>query len=141
MYIAAGKSEGAQLVTGGGRPPGLTKGWFVEPTLFANVSNTMRIAREEIFGPVLSVIPYDDVDDAIAIANDSEYGLAGSVYTTDRALGEHIARRVRTGQMFINGAGVCAAQPFGGFKQSGIGREGNIEGIQPYLETKVIQGA
>ena len=141
MYIAAGKSEGAQLVTGGGRPPGLTKGWFVEPTLFANVSNTMRIAHEEIFGPVLSVIPYDDVDDAIAIANDSEYGLAGSVYTTDHALGEHIARRVRTGQMFINGAGVCTAQPFGGFKQSGIGREGNIEGIQPYLETKVIQGA
>ncbi|BCP14147.1 aldehyde dehydrogenase [Mycobacterium paraintracellulare] len=140
MYIAAGKAEDAQLVTGGGRPAGLEKGWFIQPTLFANVSNTMRIAREEIFGPVLSVIPYDDVDHAIAIANDSDYGLAGSVYTTDPALGEHIARRVRTGQVFVNATGVCTAQPFGGFKQSGLGREGNIEGIQPYLETKVIQG-
>jgi aldehyde dehydrogenase (NAD+) len=140
MYIAAGKAEGAQLVTGGGRPPGLEKGWYIEPTLFANVSNTMRIAREEIFGPVLSVIPYEDTEEASAIANDSDYGLAGAVYTTDSTLGEHIARRVRTGQIFVNNTGVCTAQPFGGFKQSGIGREGGIEGIAPYLETKMIQG-
>jgi acyl-CoA reductase-like NAD-dependent aldehyde dehydrogenase len=140
MYIAAGKSEGARLVTGGGRPKGLEKGWYVEPTLFAEVSNTMRIAREEIFGPVLSVIPYEDIDEAIAIANDSDYGLSGSVYTTDLALGERIARRVRTGQIFVNTSSICTNHAFGGFKQSGLGREGGVEGLEPYLETKFIQG-
>jgi acyl-CoA reductase-like NAD-dependent aldehyde dehydrogenase len=140
MYIAAGKSEGARLVTGGGRPKGLEKGWYVEPTLFAEVSNTMRIAREEIFGPVLSVIPYEDIDKAIAIANDSDYGLSGSVYTTDLALGERIARHIRTGQIFVNTSSICTNHAFGGFKQSGLGREGGVEGLEPYLETKFIQG-
>lgn len=139
-YIAAGLAEGATLVTGGGRPDGIGTGWYVEPTLFAHADNTMRIAREEIFGPVLTVIPYDDVEHAIAIANDSDYGLSGAVYTDDPALGEYVARRVRTGQMFVNDASMCVTQPFGGFKQSGLGREGGVEGIAPYLETKMIQG-
>ncbi|ODU06886.1 MAG: aldehyde dehydrogenase [Pseudonocardia sp. SCN 72-86] len=139
-YIAVGKEEGARIVTGGGRPAHLDKGWFVEPTLFAGATNDMRIAREEIFGPVLTVIPYDTVDDAVAIANDSDYGLSGSVYTTDLALGESVARRVRTGQMYVNNSSMCVVQPFDGFKQSGLGREGGPEGIAPYFETKMIQG-
>ena len=139
-YITAGQAEGAKLVTGGGRPAGLDKGWFVEPTLFAEVDRSMRIAQEEIFGPVISVIPYNDIDDAVAIANDSQYGLSGAVYTADVALGEQIARRVRTGQIYVNDWNMCVVQPFGGFKQSGLGREGGVEGIQPYFETKMIQG-
>jgi aldehyde dehydrogenase (NAD+) len=140
MYITSGKAEGAKLVTGGCRPKGLDKGWYIEPTLFAEVSNDMRIAREEIFGPVLSVIPYEDTDHAIAIANDSEYGLSGAVYSADPELGEYIARRIRTGQVFVNSTGICTAHAFGGFKQSGLGREGGVDGIEPYLETKLIQG-
>jgi aldehyde dehydrogenase (NAD+) len=139
-YIAIGREEGATLAFGGGRPAHLDRGWFVEPTLFANVDNSMRIAREEIFGPVLCIIPFDDVDDAVAIANDSDYGLSGAVFARDRELGEQIARRVRTGQISVNSWGMCVVQPFGGFKQSGLGREGNVEGLTPYLETKVIQG-
>ncbi|MEV5848554.1 aldehyde dehydrogenase [Streptomyces sp. NPDC051985] len=139
-YIAVGKAEGARVVVGGGRPTGLKTGWFVEPTLFAHATNAMRIAREEIFGPVLTVIPYDGVDDAIRIANDSDYGLSGSVYTSDPELGERVARRVRTGQIYVNESTQTYTQPFGGFKQSGIGREGGVEGIQPYLETKLIHG-
>jgi aldehyde dehydrogenase (NAD+) len=139
-YIASGLTEGAKLVTGGGRPQGLDRGWFVEPTLFAEVGNSMRIAQEEIFGPVISVIPYDGIEDAISIANDSQYGLSGAVYTADKALGEHVARRVRTGQIYVNDWNMCVVQPFGGFKQSGLGREGGVEGIQPYFETKMIQG-
>ena len=139
-YIRAGIDEGATLVTGGGRPKGIDKGWYVEPTLFANARNDMRIAQEEIFGPVLTVIPYDDVEHAIAMANDSQYGLSGAVYTDDAELGEPVARRVRTGQIFVNDASMCVTQPFGGFKQSGLGREGGVEGIEPYLETKMIQG-
>lgn len=139
-YIEIGKAEGAKIVAGGRRPAHLEKGWYIEPTLFADATNEMRIAREEIFGPVLTVIPYNGVDDAIAIANDSDYGLSGSVYADDLGRAEYIARRVRTGQMFVNDSGVCLSQPFGGFKQSGIGREGGIEGIEPYLETKMIQG-
>ena len=100
----------------------------------------MRIAQEEIFGPVLCVIPFDDVDDAVRIANDSPYGLSGAVYASDAELGESIARRVRTGQISVNSWSMCVVQPFGGFKQSGLGREGNVEGLSPYLETKVIQG-
>jgi acyl-CoA reductase-like NAD-dependent aldehyde dehydrogenase len=137
-YIAAGRAEGARVVTGGGRPAGLDTGWYVEPTLFDHVDNSMRIAREEIFGPVIVVIPYTDIDDAVAIANDSDYGLSGAVYTRDLDLGRRIARRVRTGQIFINSAGVCTAQPFGGFKQSGVGREGGLEGLVAFLETKLI---
>ncbi|WP_029429788.1 aldehyde dehydrogenase [Blastococcus sp. URHD0036] len=139
-YIRTGIEEGARLVTGGGRPEGLERGWYVQPTLFADVDNSMRIAQEEIFGPVLVVIPYDTVDDAVRIANDSPYGLSGAVFTADPALGEAVARRVRTGQIYVNDWGMCVTQPFGGFKQSGLGREGGIEGIGAFLETKVIQG-
>ncbi|WP_037164013.1 aldehyde dehydrogenase [Rhodococcoides fascians] len=140
-YIEVGKAEGARLVTGGGRPAGLDKGWYVEPTLFADVTNDMRIAQEEIFGPVVVVIPFDDVEEAIAIANDSDYGLSGAVYAEDAALAESIARRVRTGQISINGWDMCVTQPFGGYKQSGLGREGNVEGLSSFLETKLIQFA
>lgn len=140
-YVRIGREEGARLVAGGGRPAGLDRGWYVEPTLFADVRNDMRIAREEIFGPVLCIIPFDSVDEAVDIANDSEYGLSGAVYAADTALAERIARSVRTGQIAINSWQMCVVQPFGGYKQSGLGREGNVEGLSAYLETKLIQHA
>jgi aldehyde dehydrogenase (NAD+) len=139
-YFALGVAEGASLVTGGGRPAGLTRGWFVEPTLFANVENSMRIAQEEIFGPVLCLIPFDGIDDAVRIANDSIYGLSGAVYARDLELAERIARRIRTGQIYVNSWGMCVTEPFGGFKQSGLGREGGNEGLAAYLELKLIEG-
>jgi betaine-aldehyde dehydrogenase len=137
-YIAKGRDEGARVVTGGGRPAGLEKGWYVEPTIFADVDNRMTIAQEEIFGPVLAVIPYDDVDDAVRIANDSDYGLSGSVWTGDPQTGVDVARRVRTGTYGVNGMGMDFSSPFGGFKQSGIGRELGPEGLAEYLESKTI---
>jgi acyl-CoA reductase-like NAD-dependent aldehyde dehydrogenase len=137
-YIAAGKEEGARLVVGGGRPDETPSGWYVEPTLFADVDNSMRIAREEIFGPVLTVIPVNDIEEAIAVANDSPYGLSGAVYTADPELGGRVARAVRTGQMCVNTWDACVLQPFGGYKQSGLGREGNLDGLSAFLETKVI---
>ena len=139
-YVKLGVDEGAALVTGGGRPAGLDRGWYVEPTLFAHVDNAMRIAQEEIFGPVLCVVPFDDTDDAIQIANDSPNGLSGAVYADDLELAERIARRVRTGQFYVNSWGMCVVEPFGGFKQSGLGREGGAEGLGAYLETKLIDG-
>jgi aldehyde dehydrogenase (NAD+) len=138
-YIALGQEEGARVVVGGsGRPPGLDTGWYVQPTVFADVDNSMRIAREEIFGPVLAVIPYDDVDDAVAIANDSDYGLAGSVWTSDESLGFDIARRVRAGTYGINQYTMDFVAPFGGFKASGLGREFGAEGLEHYIEFKTI---
>jgi aldehyde dehydrogenase (NAD+) len=137
-YIAKGREEGARVVVGGGRPAGFDKGWYVEPTLFADVDNKMTIAQEEIFGPVLSVIPYDSVDDAVNIANDSNYGLSGSVWTSDPQSGVEIARRVRTGTYGVNGMGMDFASPFGGFKQSGVGRELGPEGLEAFLEFKTI---
>ncbi len=137
-YIVAGQEEGAEVVVGGGRPAGLDTGWYVEPTLFAKVTNDMRIAQEEIFGPVLAAIPYDDVDDAVAIANDSTYGLSGSVWTADADKGLAIARRVRTGNFNINGFMIEPCAPFGGFKESGMGREAGPEGLAAYLEDKAI---
>ena len=137
-YIVQGQEEGAELVIGGGRPAGQDTGWYVEPTLFAKVTNDMRIAQEEIFGPVLAAIAFDDVDDAVAIANDTTYGLSGSVWTTDAEVGLDVARRVRTGNMNINGFMIEPCAPFGGFKESGVGREGGPEGLAAYLEDKAI---
>jgi betaine-aldehyde dehydrogenase len=137
-YIAKGREEGARVVVGGGRPSDFDKGWFVEPTVFADVDNKMTIAQEEIFGPVLAVIPYDSPDDAVRIANDSDYGLAGSVWTSDVEAGFEIAKRVRTGTYGVNGSSMNFAAPFGGFKQSGIGRELGPEGLEEYLELKGI---
>jgi aldehyde dehydrogenase (NAD+) len=138
-YIAVGQEEGARVVVGGnGLPAGTERGWYVQPTLFANAQNDMRIAREEIFGPVISVIPYNDVEDAVRIANDSEYGLAGSVWTSDIEQGMDIARRVRAGTYGVNQYTMDFVAPFGGYKASGIGREFGKEGLEHYLELKSI---
>lgn len=137
-YIEIGRQEGAKVVVGGGRPEELSRGWFVEPTLFTGVESSMRIAQEEIFGPVLAVLAYDDEDEAITIANDSTYGLSGAVYTSDLAHGVEIARRIRTGTVELNGSPVGSQAPSGGFKSSGIGRERGLEGFDPYLEIKSI---
>lgn len=142
-YIAAGQSEGARLVLGGAAmPDGLESGWYVRPTLFSDASNDMRIAREEIFGPVLTVIPYRDEDEAIRIANDSEYGLAGSVFTTDIDRGYGVAARVRSGTFGVNeGYIMDPAAPFGGVKNSGYGRELGTEGIDSYTVSQSISTA
>ena len=138
-YIAVGQEEGARVVVGGtGLPAGIDRGWYVQPTVFADANNQMRIAREEIFGPVIAVIAYDDVDDAVRIANDSDYGLAGSVWTADLELGLDIARRVRTGTYAVNQYSMDFMAPFGGFKASGIGREFGKEGLEHYVEMKSI---
>ncbi|MET0885561.1 MAG: aldehyde dehydrogenase [Mycetocola sp.] len=137
-FINRGRASGAQLVTGGQRPVGLECGYFVEPTLFANATNDMEISQQEIFGPVATVIPYDDIDDAIAIANDSDYGLSGAVFTNDTDAAYRIARRVRTGGVTQNGRDLDTRNPFGGFKKSGVGREGGPEGFEEYLEKKSI---
>jgi betaine-aldehyde dehydrogenase len=136
-YIGIGKSE-AKLATGGGRPRGLTRGFFIEPTLFGNVDNSSTIAREEIFGPVVSVIPADSEDQALAIANDSPYGLNASIFTNDVDRAYRFARELMAGTVGHNGLRGDTTIAFGGFKESGIGREGGIEGLMPYLETKTI---
>ena len=140
-YITLGRQEGARVVTGGETlplPPELAGGWFVPPTLLADVDNGMRVAQEEIFGPVVVVIAYDDVDDAVRIANDSVYGLSGSVWSADDGRAVEVARRVRTGMVSINGRPQAYGAPFGGYKQSGIGREMGPEGFAAFLETKSI---
>jgi aldehyde dehydrogenase (NAD+) len=138
-YIEKGKEEGAKLVLGGGRPAHLPKGWYVEPTLFVDVDNSMTIAQEEIFGPVLCVIPYEDDDDALRIANDSSYGLSGGVYSRSEERATALARRVRTGSIGINGGTWYGADsPYGGYKASGIGRQNGVEGFEQYLETKAV---
>lgn len=138
-YIDLGIQEGATLALGGpGMPDGISHGAFVRPTLFANVDNRMRIAREEIFGPVVCVIPYSDTADAVRIANDSEYGLSGGIWTPNKEEGLAVARRIRTGGILMNGALLDFGTPFGGYKQSGIGREFGTEGIGYYIEHKVI---
>ncbi len=138
MYIEDGKKSGATLVTGGSRPANMNKGYYIEPTLFANVDNTSRIAQEEIFGPVLCLIPAEDEADMIRIANQSEFGLNGSVFTNDAQAAYDIARQVRTGAVAQNGMKLEWTAPFGGFKKSGIGREGGEEGIYNFLESKTI---
>jgi aldehyde dehydrogenase (NAD+) len=137
-YIAKGASDGARVVTGGGRPAGLDRGWFVEPTVFAEVDNAATIAQEEIFGPVLSVIAYSDEDDAVRIANDSDYGLGGSVWTADPERGKAVARRVRTGTIGINRYLPDPGAPFGGVKASGIGRELGPGAVAAYQQLKSI---
>ncbi len=134
-YIEAGKAEGARVAVGGGVPAHLDTGWYVEPTLFVDVDNSMTIAQEEIFGPVLVVIPYEDDDDAVRIANDSIYGLSGAVVGGDAERATAVARRIRTGTMSVNGAGgyLCDL-PFGGYKQSGIGRQWGPEGFDEMME-------
>jgi aldehyde dehydrogenase (NAD+) len=138
--IQKGIDEGATLVTGGvGRPEGLDKGYFVKPTVFANVTNDMSIAREEIFGPVLSILGYDSVDQAIEVGNDTEYGLAGYVNGADLDKAREIASRLRAGQVSING-GADMTAPFGGYKMSGNGREWGDYAFHEFLETKAVLG-
>lgn len=138
-YIDKGREEGAEVVLGGGRPAHLPKGYFVEPTLFANVDNSMTIAQQEIFGPVLCVIPHDGDDDAVKIANDSAYGLSGAVYSSSEDHATAIARRIRTGSIGVNGGMWYGADsPYGGYKSSGIGRQNSVEGFEQYVETKAI---
>jgi aldehyde dehydrogenase (NAD+) len=139
--IQKGIDEGADLIAGGPtRPEGIEEGYFIRPTIFANVSNDMTIAREEIFGPVLTIIGYQDDDDAVSIANDTDYGLSGYV-SGEPEHAQSIARKLRTGNVHINGAGPDFSAPFGGYKQSGNGREWGIEGFEEFLETKAMMGA
>ena len=138
-YIRLGLQEGAQLLTGGeGRPEGLERGWFVRPTVFVGVTNAMRIAREEIFGPVLCVIPYRDEAEAVAIANDTAYGLAAYVLGEDLERAKRVARRIDAGRVVINGAPHDPRVPFGGFKQSGLGREYGVFGLETHLEPRAV---
>ncbi len=136
-YIARGREEGAKLVLGG-RRGGRERGYFVEPTIFAGVDNRMTIAQEEIFGPVVAVIPYDDEDHAVALANDSRYGLSGSVWGPDPDHAKQIATRIRSGNVAVNQHTLDPAGPFGGFKESGLGRENGVEGIDAYVELQTI---
>lgn len=139
--IRKGIEEGATLVAGGtGRPEGLDRGYFVKPTVFADVSNDMTIAREEIFGPVLVMIPYDDEEDAIRMANDTVYGLSGYVQSGSLERARRVAARLRTGMVHLNGAGPDFNAPFGGYKQSGNGREWGEHGFRDFLETKAVMG-
>ena len=137
-YIAKGKEEGAKVVLGGNKHPGFDRGYFMEPTVFSDVDTKMTIAQEEIFGPVVSFISYTDLDDAAEKANDTIYGLHGAVYSADPEAGYAMARRMRSGSITVNGMIVDPKMPFGGFKQSGIGREGGIEGLDNYFEIKTV---
>ncbi len=139
-YIQKGIDEGAKLVAGGTEPPeGLEKGYFVRPTVFSEVTTDMTIAQEEIFGPVLSILPYDTEEEAVRIANDSVYGLAGAVWSADQAHAESVARQMRTGQVDVNGGRFNTSAPFGGYKQSGVGRERGRYGLEEFLQVKAIQ--
>ena len=137
-YIRSGSEDGARLVVGGpGRPPGVTTGYFVRPTVFSDVTPEMRIAREEIFGPVLSLMPYDSDDEAVEIANSTEYGLSGGV-AGEPARALRVARRLRTGQVRVNGAAPVRRAPFGGYGRSGYGREHGVQGLEEFLEVKAL---
>jgi aldehyde dehydrogenase (NAD+) len=141
-YISQGIAEGAKLVVGGeGRPEGLSKGYYVRPTIFSNVNNDMVIAREEIFGPVLAILPYRDEEEAIRIANDTPYGLAAYIWSNDLARASRVGRRIRAGRVTINGAAGDMNTPFGGFKRSGNGREWGEHGLRDFLEVKAVLGA
>ena len=139
--IQSGIDEGANLVAGGlNRPAGLNRGYFVKPTIFSDVNNNMKIAREEIFGPVVSIIPFETEEEAISITNDTDYGLTNYVQTQDKEKAKRVAKNLRSGGVEINGFGVSGGTPFGGFKQSGNGREGGKWGLEEYLEVKAISG-
>jgi acyl-CoA reductase-like NAD-dependent aldehyde dehydrogenase len=139
-YIAKGIDEGATLVAGGeGMPEGTNRGFYVKPTVFADVTPEMTIFREEIFGPVLSITTYSTEEEAIALANDSDYGLSGGVWSGDEVRAVRVARRMRTGQVSINGGAFNVSAPFGGYKRSGLGRELGVHGLEEYLEIKSIQ--
>jgi len=138
-YLRLARAEGGRFVTGGGRPPGATRGFYVEPTLVVGLGNESAVAREEIFGPVLVAIAHDGDDDAVRIANDSPYGLSGSVWSVDRERAMAVAGRIRTGTVGVNGGLWYSPDvPFGGYKQSGIGREMGVAGFEEYLQTKSI---
>jgi len=139
-YIQKGIDEGAQVLVGGlGAPEGLSNGYYVKPTVFTGVDNSMTIAQEEIFGPVLCIIPYGDIDDAVRIANDTVYGLAGGVWMSTQDKGIEVARRIRTGQVEVNGGAFNVNAPFGGYKQSGVGRELGRHGFEEFMEVKSLQ--
>ena len=141
-YIRIGIDEGARLLAGGeGRPDGIGAGWFVRPTVFSDVTNDMAIAREEIFGPVLSIIPYRDTEDAIAIANDTNYGLQAYVFSADADRARAVASRIEAGRVLVNTLAHEPVAPFGGFKQSGIGREYGTFGLEAFLEPKAVLAA
>jgi aldehyde dehydrogenase (NAD+) len=140
-YIGIGIDEGARLIAGGeGRPDGLDAGWFVRPTVFSDVTNDMAIAREEIFGPVLSIIAYNDTEEAIKIANDTNYGLQAYVFGQGKTRAHEVASRIEAGRVLVNTLAHEPAAPFGGFKQSGIGREYGTYGIEAFLEPKALLG-
>jgi aldehyde dehydrogenase (NAD+) len=139
--IKKGIDEGAKLIAGGlGKPDGHEKGYFVKPTVFVDVDNSMEIARTEIFGPVLSVIPFETEEDAIKIANDTPYGLTNYIQTQDQEKAKRVAKKLRSGMVDVNGAGIAIDTPFGGFKHSGIGREAGEHGLQEFLEVKSVGG-
>jgi len=139
--IQKGIDEGAKLVAGGiGKPNGIDKGYFVKPTAFADVNNQMDIARTEIFGPVLSIIPFETEEEAIAIANDTPYGLTNYIQTQDQQKANRVARKLRSGMVDVNGVGIAVSSPFGGYKHSGIGREAGTEGLIEFLEVKTVGG-
>ena len=139
--IKVGIDEGVTLLTGGlGKPEGFETGWYTKPTIFADVTNDKRVAQEEIFGPVLVIIPFEDEAEAIKIANDTPYGLAAYMQTGSKERAERVARQLRAGAVHVNGAGYNYGSPFGGYKQSGNGREGGDMGIEDYLETKTLHG-
>lgn len=138
-YIEVAKSEGAEILAGGGRPADLPQGYFVSPTLVGNVTNDMRIVREEVFGPVITLQTYADIDEAVEFANDSDYGLAAGIFTNDVERAITVAGRIEAGAIAINSFGAIVTEPFGGYKKSGIGREGGLEGVEDLLEVKQIQ--
>ena len=139
--IQKGIDEGAKLVAGGaGKPEGFEKGYFVKPTVFVDVKNDMEVARTEIFGPVLSVMPFENEEEAIKIANDTSYGLTNYIQTQDSQKVQRVARKLRSGMVDVNGAGIAVDAPFGGFKHSGIGREAGEHGLEEFLEVKAVGG-
>jgi aldehyde dehydrogenase (NAD+) len=141
QFIERGIEEGAAVVTGGpGRPEGISRGFFIRPTVFSSVKSDMTIAQEEIFGPVLSVISYRDVDEAIEITNGTRYGLGGYIFSSNRELARGVAERMQAGRIFLNGAPSNNVAPMGGYKQSGNGREMGVFGLEEYLEVKAMLG-